>query len=248
MLLHPIAVDPSMPGSSSPQWEQEHGTKKRFILGGADWFINNTGLNANRVSAYRELGLERFNELARSGAINWRKMPGLQSDPTRYWRDISRQQINRAFNGEPVYLSKLMMIFICCEVAVEESIRRTWEMPNIFEPHVTAPEDIYQFMSAIPVCWNVNKFNPQNLKAAEAADEGFRADLAKACGQKDSSPVFDQLASGATVTYGTAKAVYDHCSRKDVDFSEKDRMEVRVTEGTYLGTKHAAVGETIDRG
>jgi hypothetical protein len=249
LFIHAINDDPRTSGTFMPDWEITHTPRQRFVLGGAGWFLNNTGLNSTRLSEYRERGIERFHELAAKGAINWYAIPGMQGNPGRYWREMSRQQFNNTFNGSAVYLSKLMYVMMTCEVAVEDLLRRKHSLNNVPGPKINAPEDIYAVMSVIPVCWNVNKFNANSVEHMRSKDPQFLVKVARACGQREDEIFLNELATGSTVSFETALGVYDYCITPGnyVDLlGEVPR--VRAAPGRYLGVGNAASGEKINCG
>lgn len=247
LLLHPINDDPYADATFQENWEVEHTQRKRFVLGGSRWFINNTGLNANRVAEYRERAITRFQQLADADKINWHAVPGMLSDPHRYWRDMARQQFNYAFGGQPAYLSKLMYVLIACELAVEDLLRHRTRLPNVFPPRITAPEDIYAAMSVIPVCWNVDHFNVNAVEEEKQRDPQFLFKVARHCGQPDDEGFLLALAGGGTVQFETARDIKNYCVDNKVNLMG-NVPRVRATHGQFLGRRQAAPGEDIDRG
>jgi len=247
LILHPINDAPDTDPEFMPGWEDEHAGELRFRLGGVTWFQNNTGLNANNVAAFREEAIDRFNELVDAGKVNWRQMPGLQANHQLYWSSVARQQFNGAFGGSRIYLSKLMYVLLACELAVAEQIKKGRRLPNIAAPFIERPEDIYQQMSAIPSCWNVNKFNKDSVAVQVALDPEFLTKVARACGHPDQDTRFlVDLTGGRTVQYDIAKAIERYCIAEGIDLGGTPKARARA--GTYLGVGPASEFEQVDCG
>lgn len=233
LLLHPVATDPTDGSGCYDDWEFDHGSMQRFYVGGMRWYFRQTGLNANVLAGFRRDALRQVKK-----RTDWGSMP----NSNQMWKqDIARPQFNVAARGDPLFFQKAAIILMACELALEEALEEGEEVKDIKKP-----EDIYQKMSIIPACWNVNDFNIGFYEKLRKAEPDVPGKLQNAAAQESAS-VFEHLSNGNTVTFETAKAV-----KAEIDGNcgpDFNVGNVRAKPGVKrLGKQKASEFETIDRG
>lgn len=229
LLSRPINNQAS--GPCDPAWELTHGNKKRFRVGGLNWFRMTSGIDrAGVLAGYGE----KASEVAEY-ETTWLQMPASGDN----WNGCSEVQFRHFRNGQPMFFQKAALILLACELALADRIRtgRAREAS-------LSPQDVYRHMSIIPACWHIGDFD----KAANGAlgNEDPQAPLRIRDAADQANKTFlGHLAAGYTVTYETASSVKKYL----------DEFHPRLQVGAVshksappLGIGHATEYETVALG
>jgi hypothetical protein len=236
LLLVPITHDRPRKGDASyPYWEEDHGDKRHFYLGGFNHFMRaGAVVDVKELHEFAKDALEIVQDFR-----GWTDMPG----PRDAWTEFSYNQVRHAKNGMPLYFQKAAIVMLCCELAIRESLRGNRARRSLRIDHQSGA-DVYRYMRIIPACWNIDDFNKTYLDGLESAHPGAKAALRDAAGQT-SIRVIEELADGYTVTRETAARIKAFI---DENYPKFPVGRVRAKPGKRLGRKHASDKEAVDRG
>ena len=243
LLLIPVADDPTSCGETwRGQWVAENGTKKRFYVGGLDWFLTEARLTVDQLVNYKN------DAVAEAKLCKWADIPGspalARREMRKHWESIAKPQFYAAKKSEALLFAKCSLLLLTCEIALWDQINRknsnlSGEVP--ISDEITTGEVIYRHMAIVPACWNVNAFNEKYIEKQSEIRSDFKSKLAESCGQDEE--VIDDLASGNTVCYPTAKDIWTYCSNPEN--ASEGVKEIRVTEGKKkLGSLKASESES----
>lgn len=236
LLIHPICDNPAAPrGAMDVDWVREHAAKPRFYVGGLEWLVDLTGLSTETIATYKQAAAD---EISRT---NWRdnlspsvlvrqRLRGL-------WGAIARQQYFEVAKGRPVLFPKAVLFIISCELALQDMIDRRG-LPEGEQAFASGAE-VYRHMAVVPACWHVTNFDRSYLSSRASGSRDFMRDLSNHAGQARPE-VFEDMASGHTVTYSTADLISQFCSQHDLAGSPRCSVG-----RTALGTKQASPHEMI---
>lgn len=229
LLLDPISADDDAT-ESYPDWEFDHGTQKRFYVGGFLWFLRQCRISPSALASYKKAASELVKH-----ETEWDHMPNSGTS----WDELARQQFNLARQGRPLLFQKAALVIAACELAARERLQKG-------EPtgEIEKPEDIYKTMAIIPAVYNIGNFDSRILEEFEHRPEAKDA-------LRENFPnypkLIEELSSGHTVTLETAKRL-KAALEKDAGLRHELGV-VRPTPGAHkLGRKSATPSEHVDHG
>lgn len=236
LLFHPIADDPTVAGATCyKNWEFDHGTQRRFYVGGFLWFLGITGLNPNRLAD----GFKQDAVTVVGKQATWSTMP----NSNNHWQEpLARQQFNLARNQSAIFFQKAALIIMACELAAEKILNSGRTLSG-----VNVPGDIYKYMSIVPATWNINDFNDAFYKDYISRQPAAIDALQNATAQPQPA-VFGDLANGRTVSFEVALGVYNTIGTPALPASGfKGNVRARPGKKT-LGRLRTSEFESIDCG
>jgi hypothetical protein len=239
LLLHPVCDDPSASGAECyTDWDRDHVGSARFFVGGILWFMRQTRVNSSTLASYADQAAKVV-----ENQTEWHDIANVRNSDERWRENVARQQFDRAVNRSSQYIQKAATIIVACELCATDMIK---SKNTTLKESISKPEDIYKMMSIIPACWNVNDFNQDFMTKVNASGAPHLRTVQHAIGE-DSSDVLKDLADGFTVTYPTAKGVFEAVNGELP--SEFSVGSVRARPGRRkLGKKRASHNEIVDNG
>ena len=216
-------------GAFYPDWDFDHGAKRRFFVRGMSWFM--------RTSRIPDLkSLLKYREEARhivSKETSWMNLPRA----AKYWDEpLSYNQFRNVEHKKPAYLPKAAMILVCCELALRDQITKGEVKGDL------SAEIIYKHMGIVPAVWSVQGLTPDTLNNLKNLDKSLLYNVARSSGQEEY--LLDDLARGFTVTRETAESIaakFNELLPENEYFTARARPSSR-----GLGSRNASSREQID--
>ena len=190
LLLHAISENIDSDKSIS-SWEFLHGKRRRFYVGGMNWFFRSTGMSVKDLASYSSRGVE----LVRN-KTTWRTMPFSEDK----WDLISAQQFYRAAHGEASFFPKAALVIATCEAAL---LSRNFEREHI---------ELYSRMRIIPACWQFTESARREITLRKQREDNILSGIANDVTQ--STDFLLDLSEGCSCTYFAAIEVYRSMNKK----------------------------------
>lgn len=219
---------------SYPGWETDSAARPRFYLRGVTWafracqtfdvsdfrFFSDQGVDIIRRETDWESQIPAAPQNKKSFSNGWYEPPAYN------------QMLRAMGRGKPVVLFKAIQMMAIIEAALKSARRND-----------ISPSDVYRNMYIEPAVYNIDRFTPKFLSECREKDARFDYEILSFTGQVDPE-VFDDLASGKTVTRRTAELTVEFLNRRsDLAF---DIGPIRFTPGNKkLGKGRATENEVI---